>query len=402
MKRLVFRNHHHAPYLASAALIGIVLGTLERLYEPIDRFLSPRFGVDWNPFVAAFISIAVVVIMRRDCPHPRWRFAMGAAAAVGAFVALVLFDAFNGAPPPNIGKLASDLVAATVLSGLIGGLLGYGLWKLRDVLLGAPLIQDGSYCVNCAYTILGLPESRCPECGKKFDETDIDPNPSPVSRAWRGVGSLAATTLLFAGTIYLAFPHLVVYGLVRDVVDIDLAASYLKFRPSASAKILGGYLDHENARKRAHAAYMLIRFPCCASNELDSLRRLAVSDPDPLVRSLAVQTIGRIAPHLLESMMADLLADLVPSNRWMALASSAPYGDGVPEPSEWVIAKLIAALDDPDSATRGFVHNRLSILTGQKFPLTPTAPRDVRLAQQAVWSDWWNKRTAEKERSANP
>ena len=402
MKQLVFRNHHHAPYLASAVLIGIVLGTLERLYEPIDRFLFPRIGVGWTSFIALFLSIMVVVIIRRDCPHPRWRFAMGSAAAAVGVATNVLFDPFNVAPALTIGELVVVLLEGSVLLGLVGGLLGLGLWKLRDALLGVPLIQDGSYCVNCAYTILGLPEFRCPECGKRFDETDIDTSPLPVSRAWRGVGMWAAGTLVLAGTAYLAFPPVVVYGLVRKGVNSDLAVSYLKFRPSASAKELGGYLDHEDARTRADAAFTLMLFPCCSSTELDSLRRLAVSDPDQLVRGMAIQTIGTIAPDLLELMMPDLLKDPVPSNRWIALASSAPYGTGVPKPSDWVIANLIAALDDPDSATRGFVRNRLAILTGQNFPFTPTALRDKRLAEQAVWSDWWNEQTAAKERSANP
>ena len=210
MKRHVFRNHHHVPYLASAALIGVALGVLMRLFEPMGRFLFPRVVTyqELNPLIAAFIAIAVVIIVRRDCPHRRWRFAMCAAAAAGAYVTMFLFFPFYGSRPLFTGKFALVLLAKTVLPGLIGGLVGYTVWVLRDLIFGAPIVQDGVHCGNCGYSIRGLPTSRCPECGMNYRDDGIDPNPPPVLRAWRGVGMWVAVVLFLTGTMYVAFPRL--------------------------------------------------------------------------------------------------------------------------------------------------------------------------------------------------
>lgn len=403
MKRHVFRNHHHVPYLASAALIGVALGVLMRLFEPMGRFLFPHVFTyqELHPLIAAFIAIAVVIIVRRDCPHRRWRFAMCAAAAAGAYVTMFLFFPFYGSRPLFTGKFALVLLAKTVLPGLIGGLVGYTVWALRDLIFGAPIVQDGAHCGNCGYLIRGLPTSRCPECGMNYRDDGIDPNPPPVLRAWRGVGMWVAVVLFLSGTMYVAFPRLVVYGLVNEAVDSDLAYSYLRLRLSTSAKVIGGYLDHEDARTRASAASTLFRFPGCSSNEIDSLRRLAVSDPDPMVRGAAISTIGIIARDLFESMIADVLTDPASSVRMHALGSLIPYWLTGPLHGGWEIPYLIAALDDADLDCRRHAYILLR-LSFTDLPFTPDAPRDERLAQQAVWLERWNEQTAAKVRSVNP
>src|SRR5947209_7206968 len=37
---------------------------------------------------------------------------------------------------------------------------------------GADVMNDTPMCLGCGYTLLGLPEPRCPECGRPFDLSD--------------------------------------------------------------------------------------------------------------------------------------------------------------------------------------------------------------------------------------
>ncbi len=328
--------------------------------------------------------------MRRSCLDSRWRFAFGSAVAAGFVITMSVFDPFNSAPRPTILELAVQVPTALVLAGLIGGLASLTLFKLRDAVVGAPLVQDGSLCVYCAYVVYGLPEPRCPECGQPIIDADIDPSPKPALPAWSRLGRRTAGTLLVGYVMFLLYPHALAFGLVRRAIDTDLALSYLRLRPESSARALGGYLGHHDAQTRASAAFAMGCLYSRTCSELDALRRLALSDPVPMVRQMATQALGMIEPEFLQPIMPDLLRDSVPDCRWMALASGASYELAVAVPNHWVIPYLIDALDDPDATNRGYIYNRLVALSGKRFPYLPNSPRNTRLSLQAKWRDWWN------------
>lgn len=403
MRQRVFRNHYHGPYVVIVALLGVTLGIVAQMSVPVLRVYFPRAWAlwPWAPSIIPLVGTAVVVLTRRDCPHTRWRFAMCGAVSFCSVAAMTIADPFNGAPRPSFVELAGVVGAAAIVFIPLGGLLGVGLWRLRDLIFGAPLIQDGSYCPHCAYTIHGLPEPRCPECGLIFDENDLDTCPDSASKAWVRVGSIGACALLIAGGAFVALPRLAAYGLFRCASSPSRAfacqqvfGSYLELRPIAAAEVLGEYLGDDDAETRAVSANTLMWFPSCPLKVRLLLRSLALSDPVARVRLFAIQTIGRIAPSLLESMMEDLLADPSRECRRMAFSSHSLFGSGLTNHSKWATPYLIRALDDADAANRGFLYRVLTVFTGESFPFTAAAPRSERLAQQAVWREWWEKRTA--------
>jgi MFS family permease len=70
-------------------------------------------------------------------------------------------------------------------------------------------------CLGCGYILDGLPENRCPECGREFDPNDAD---SYLQRQYSGTPYLIAAVL---GIVAMAIP----LG-VAEAHDLD----YLKPR----------------------------------------------------------------------------------------------------------------------------------------------------------------------------
>jgi hypothetical protein len=101
---------------------------------------------------------------------------------------------------------------------------GLPVWKMR--------------CSGCSYDLRGLPENRCPECGRPFDPDD----PNTYVTKLRSGRRYLATAL--AGVVAMAIPQIVAYlsdlGYVRlsqlpDAVEVGLAL-FLVFL------LLGGFV----------------------------------------------------------------------------------------------------------------------------------------------------------------
>lgn len=74
------------------------------------------------------------------------------------------------------GLRPSEQTALTLLSRQVQGLsitvlvsvpLGLGTWSLCRLLRGKILIQDGSLCSRCGYSLIGNLSGVCPECGSE-------------------------------------------------------------------------------------------------------------------------------------------------------------------------------------------------------------------------------------------
>jgi hypothetical protein len=52
--------------------------------------------------------------------------------------------------------------------------LGYVLvWRIIQGAYGPIVVQDGTLCPNCSYSLLGTPNRRCPECGREFTYEEL-------------------------------------------------------------------------------------------------------------------------------------------------------------------------------------------------------------------------------------
>ncbi len=58
------------------------------------------------------------------------------------------------------------------------------------------------YCLGCGYPLFGLPEPRCPECGRAFDP--LDPSTFALSPKQPWITSLWRTRIAKTGVVFLA------------------------------------------------------------------------------------------------------------------------------------------------------------------------------------------------------
>lgn len=75
--------------------------------------------------------------------------------------------------------------------------------------------SDLRYCRLCGYILEGLPEHRCPECGRPFDPTD----PHTYARRLQSGLGLLITALVADGLIVAALCVLMLVGPVVDSSD---------------------------------------------------------------------------------------------------------------------------------------------------------------------------------------
>ncbi len=376
-----YRPHHHALRVAAAALLGIGAAILATLAGPALRAASASH---WAPWLIGVIgAVLLPALILRHCRHWRWCFAVGAAAGGAMGVALVpLYWLWS----PWFGLL----VEAPFLGSATAVLCGLGHMAtccVKSWVFGTPVVQDGTMCPGCAYSIQGLPESRCPECGRHFTENEVDPVPRSSSRAWRQVVRATACMLAMLGLLYLIYPLVLAPCAVRSLDPFFWPAEYFRLSPRLSTIVIRKFLADRNPAFRRQAAF-LVRGNTNAAAEL---RIAALSDADAMVRMLTIQSLGQCDVSVLLPLMPRLLTDPDPGVRDMALGALAWGGDIVrPEGPPY----LIRTLDDPDPTVRVNAYQRLMGNTKQSIPYNPMGPRDERLADQARWQACWDAQDA--------
>lgn len=390
----VYRPHYHGPLVFQGALLGLALGLLCAVLDTFCRsYLGPSSSVSgWMDLLTLLTPLLLLLFIQRKCDHLKWCFFIGGVTAgcacLGAQLLLRNLDRYEA-------LLGSQLLGALVDSmgsGLFGGLLYVLLAKARMRIFGRVLTQNGTMCPRCAYPIVHLPEQRCPECGSGFTTNDLDPSVRTAQPRWKRLAAGAAIGFVLFETVYLVYPYVVMPARSAGLINDDCAARWLALRPRCAEEILVDYLESGPDEPRRFAAFHLGFMPLSSDRFVPALARSARDDPDPLVRQLAIQSLGHSDVSALVQNLPYLLRDEDHRVRWMALTALALGGDVVGSEGT---RYLIKALDDSHVQVRSWVYQRLTENTGVSLPYDPTAPREQRLADRAQWQKWWNARNSE-------
>lgn len=146
-------------YLATGLVAGLVVSDLGPLLT--------RSGINAKFAIAAVVNLvlpASVVLVTAWYPRVRTACAGAVLVTLGFVVGeLLRSDWHFWAWPLNFAlKLAHPmLVAGTVVECVIGSAVALAVARFRRV--GVP--EDPSLCKGCGYSLVGLEERLCPECG---------------------------------------------------------------------------------------------------------------------------------------------------------------------------------------------------------------------------------------------
>ncbi len=298
---------------------------------------------------------------------------------------------------------------------IVGGLAHMAICKLKDFVLGVPLIQDGSRCPTCGYIVLHLPEPRCPECGRAFDQADL----GPASRrsVFRRVLRSSLVAMLIGLAMFESHPYIAIFGLARSSILTKRLPPPLRVDVDGYERALLTCARFADQRTRLFAIDCLGLMPWTSDRAMQRLQDVALGDPDPTIRASAVSSLGsrRAADFLrlrlpeflgnpngtlrmatisalgmsgsdaLDPLAEQIMADPDPQVRRLALSWIA---HGNPRTLRHRLQVLIRALDDPDPSVRHKSLGWLKQTTGESFPFNAQHPREQRQIDQARWQAW--------------
>jgi len=395
IKCRVHRAHNHGPRMAQALFLGTLLGVLTKVSGP---FTLLNFGWQWFDvpgwFYVQFLApLLVLTLFQTHCRHGAWSFLTGGAMVATFGISLEVFPLAGYVFAATRAEMWTNVLWALLWFAVGGGLLNLALNVAKDAFLGRVVIQDGTLCPICAYTVLHLPSPRCPECGAGFELAELNPNPPNPQGEWKRFAFHALGVGLVGTLIYLAIPSIVFRLAARGWSEVLPMREYLTLRPRHSADLLLGYLQNGDLDERAAAAYNLLFVLTpeyggitAGSDTIRVIMSASINDRSAIVRRFAVQTLGVISHDSLYEILEQILVDSDATVRWTALAWAASGGIS-PDPRGTPF--LIRALTDPDATVRDHACQRLMAITAQSFPCGLSAPAQSRLGAQATWRAWW-------------
>lgn len=148
--------------IVSAAAFGAVLSVCAVQAREVSQ--------NWHPstWLALYFGIFLTGVGAISWPLRVYRLgALNVVAAVGGTVSVALFDLRIAYPATTrlgalvmllLGALAAWIVMTAFLCGIV--FLRRRYW---------PFVPPG-HCAKCGYDLRGLPEPRCPECGRPFEK----------------------------------------------------------------------------------------------------------------------------------------------------------------------------------------------------------------------------------------
>lgn len=385
--RKVRPPHSHGPYVGRAVLLGVVLGALGKLLQPVIRFCLGWSISDGILFQASLVLLAVSILtlMHTTCRHRLWCFLTGMVAATCITLVVTAFDA-SAYEIRDRGQQLGFLLAM-LLAGVSGGCIAILMSRLFFVIAEGPLIQDGTMCPTCGYAVSHLSTNRCPECGGSFSDSQLEVKVASSLAEWRRLVMVGLSVFALLGMTYCLFPRVLASLVIRGVVPEQIAIDYLRFRPNKTIRLMRNFLAVGDTRERRFAAATVGFIGRAGVDAIDELCCAMLKDSDRLVRELAVQSLSNVSRDALREMMPQLLEDPAWEVRWAALAHLAGGGQNTHDEA---IPFLIEALDDPVTNVRHYSYQRLTGNTGMRLPYNAVAERKQRLRDQAKWKAWWS------------
>jgi hypothetical protein len=121
-----------------------------------------------------------------------------------------------------------------------------------------------------------------------------------------------------------------------------------------------------------------------ADEGLKALSR-ALGDPDPSVRTAALEVVCEFSADRAAPLLAGMIHDSDPSVRCAAAAAAARL--------EVVraVSSLIVALDDPEASVRAAAAEAIETITGKPVPLASAADQAARRQQVELLKQWWKQ-----------
>jgi len=119
-----------------------------------------------------------------------------------------------------------------------------------------------------------------------------------------------------------------------------------------------------------------------ADEGLEALGR-ALGDPDPKVRTLALDVVCEFSAERAARLLAAMVHDLDPSVRCAAAAAAARLG------APRTVSSLIVALDDPDSGVRAASAQAIEAITGRRIAMEDDPATQRRQIEEL--KRWWKE-----------
>ena len=156
--------------LVLAVVIGVALPLGRRAIHGIWPSLPVVYGA---PAMVLGYLIALAFVAR---PYEQYgsvlKLALGGSCGMGlhALKALLTFNRVNWGRYWLVPIVLTPILLGVTF--LVTGLVLCGTLHMRRRLF--PRIPSG-HCQRCGYSLFGLPEDRCPECGTRFDRATGKP-----------------------------------------------------------------------------------------------------------------------------------------------------------------------------------------------------------------------------------
>src|SRR5262249_28650591 len=114
------------------------------------------------------LLLLVAIWRERVCGRAR-SAELGGYYGVGIVSGILMITRGLGVSPSHVLPYA----VLPPVCWLLGYAAGAAFWSLARLLCGLTIMQDGTLCPRCAYSLIGNESMTCPECGRDFTFAEL-------------------------------------------------------------------------------------------------------------------------------------------------------------------------------------------------------------------------------------